>query len=183
MQVAPSGELELVSTHEQILGGPRGQTYLGCRFPAAPSYAREISRLARRVGEHLATRAVMTFVSRAGEEKYYVATDCLEAPQLRALGDVGLLALAGGRDLRFNAMMRTGGVFHMLSSVDELGRVGFTAIGNTRDEAGALYQHVRTTVLARAQAVVDSRRSTRQSSRSQLSSAALTVSGASWLTQ
>ena len=34
LRVTPLGEVELLSTHDQLLGGPSGQSYLGCRFPA-----------------------------------------------------------------------------------------------------------------------------------------------------
>ena len=34
LRVTPTGEVELLSTHDQVLGGPSGQSYLGCRFPA-----------------------------------------------------------------------------------------------------------------------------------------------------
>ena len=40
MRVTPLGEVEVLSTHDQVLGGPSGQSYLGCRFPADPGYAR-----------------------------------------------------------------------------------------------------------------------------------------------
>jgi hypothetical protein len=31
--------VEVLSTYDQALGGPSGQRYLGCRFPADPTYA------------------------------------------------------------------------------------------------------------------------------------------------
>ena len=34
LRVTPHGDVELLSTHDQLLGGASGQTYLGCRFPA-----------------------------------------------------------------------------------------------------------------------------------------------------
>ncbi|HEV3473540.1 MAG TPA: hypothetical protein VG408_10135, partial [Actinomycetota bacterium] len=33
VRIAPNGSFEIVSTHDQILGGPDDQVYLGCRFP------------------------------------------------------------------------------------------------------------------------------------------------------
>ena len=39
LRVTPAGEVELLSTHDQVLGGPSGQSYLGCRFPADFDYA------------------------------------------------------------------------------------------------------------------------------------------------
>jgi hypothetical protein len=32
--ISPSGEVHILSTHDQILGGPDGQIYLGCNFLA-----------------------------------------------------------------------------------------------------------------------------------------------------
>ena len=34
LRVTPLGKVEALSTHDQVLGGPTGQSYLGCRFPA-----------------------------------------------------------------------------------------------------------------------------------------------------
>ena len=56
LRITPLGEVELLSTHDQLLGGPSGQTYLGCRFPADFGYAREITREAAKIGERLAPR-------------------------------------------------------------------------------------------------------------------------------
>ena len=35
-----------ISTHDQVLGGPSGQVFLGCLFPAADDYRREITQAA-----------------------------------------------------------------------------------------------------------------------------------------
>ena len=52
--VLPGGEVEVLSTHDQLLGGASGQRYLGCTFPAAPEYARAITRHAETIGRRLA---------------------------------------------------------------------------------------------------------------------------------
>jgi hypothetical protein len=59
MRVTPLGALEILSTHDQLLGGPSGQSYLGCRFPADPAYATTITREAARIGERLAREGVI----------------------------------------------------------------------------------------------------------------------------
>jgi hypothetical protein len=59
LRVTPLGEVQLLSTHDQLLGGPSGQLYLGCRFPADPAYAALISREARKVGARLAREGVL----------------------------------------------------------------------------------------------------------------------------
>jgi pheganomycin biosynthesis PGM1-like protein len=59
LRITPLHEVERLSTHDQILGGPSGQLYVGCRFPADPSYAGAIMRDAARVGAHLAEVGVI----------------------------------------------------------------------------------------------------------------------------
>ena len=59
LRVLPGGEVELLSTHDQLLGGPSGQSYLGARFPADFAYARSISAEARTVGARLAKEGVL----------------------------------------------------------------------------------------------------------------------------
>ena len=57
--MAPLGEVEILSTRDQLLGGPSGQTYLGCRFPADFTYARLITIEAAKVGKRLARERVL----------------------------------------------------------------------------------------------------------------------------
>lgn len=59
MRVTPLGTLEVLSTHDQLLGGPSGQSYLGCRFPADPAYASAITGEAVKVGSRLAEEGVI----------------------------------------------------------------------------------------------------------------------------
>ena len=59
LRITPPGEVELLSTHDQVLGGASGQVFMGSRFPADPGYAAAISRHAARVGERLASRGVI----------------------------------------------------------------------------------------------------------------------------
>jgi hypothetical protein len=59
LRVLPGGAVELLSTHDQVLGGPNGQSYLGCRFPADFAYARDISEAAMVVGERLSREGVL----------------------------------------------------------------------------------------------------------------------------
>ena len=59
LRETPLGDVELLSTHDQLLGGPEGQTYLGCVFPANPEYATTITRDARKIGERLAKEGVL----------------------------------------------------------------------------------------------------------------------------
>jgi PGM1 C-terminal domain len=58
-RVTPIGEVEILSTHDQILGGPSGQIYLGCRFPADEAYRMQLQELGLRVGRCLAEKGVL----------------------------------------------------------------------------------------------------------------------------
>jgi PGM1 C-terminal domain len=53
------GEPQVISTHDQVLGGPTGQVYLGCTFPAADDYRLEIQDSGYKVAEALAQRGVI----------------------------------------------------------------------------------------------------------------------------
>ena len=59
LRITPLGVVELLSTHDQLLGGPTGQSYLGCVFPADTGYAALITREAAKVGRRLAKEGVI----------------------------------------------------------------------------------------------------------------------------
>src|SRR5205814_5339579 len=59
LRVTPLGSVELLSTHDQLLGGPSGQSYLGCAFPADSDYASLITREAAKIGKRLAREGVI----------------------------------------------------------------------------------------------------------------------------
>jgi PGM1 C-terminal domain/ATP-grasp domain len=59
LRVTPLGKVELLSTHDQLLGGPTGQSYLGCVFPADTAYASLITHEAAKVGKRLAKEGVL----------------------------------------------------------------------------------------------------------------------------
>ena len=59
LRITPLGKVELLSTHDQILGGASAQVFMGSRFPAHEAYASQISRSARAVGERLVERGVI----------------------------------------------------------------------------------------------------------------------------
>jgi hypothetical protein len=59
VNLSPFGEVAVLATHEQVLGGDNGQVYTGCRFPASPTYASELARYGRVIGELLAHRGVI----------------------------------------------------------------------------------------------------------------------------
>jgi hypothetical protein len=49
-RVNPLGQLEAISTHDQVLGGENEQIFLGCKFPADATYRLDIQELGRRAG-------------------------------------------------------------------------------------------------------------------------------------
>ena len=59
LRVAPTGEVELLSTHDQILAGPSGQTYIGARFPADRGYGPQIMAEAAKVGRRFAKEGII----------------------------------------------------------------------------------------------------------------------------
>jgi PGM1 C-terminal domain len=203
LEVTPTGDVEIVSTHDQLLGGHNGHSYRGCRFPADPEYAGAITALAGRVGRRLADGGVIgrcavdfvvvrddsdrwhpyaielnlrkggtthpfatleqltggnydaaaaAFSTAAGARKHYVASDHFSSPLLRRLGHAGLLDLMKRRRLGFDRVRHSGVVFHMLSALEPLGRVGLTAVGDTPDEAERRYEHARVVMLLAAAA-------------------------------
>jgi hypothetical protein len=59
MRASPLGDLELLSTHDQLLGGRSGQAYLGCVFPANVEYAGLITEEAAKIGRRLVKEGVL----------------------------------------------------------------------------------------------------------------------------
>jgi hypothetical protein len=191
LRVTPLGELELLSTHDQLLGGPSGQSYLGCVFPADPAYAAAISREAAKIGHRLEREGVIgrfaldfvvvrgeggewqpyaieinlrkggtthpfltlqfltdgrydaeraVFEAPSGRAKFFVASDHLDSPLYRAFTPDDLIDLVLRHRLHFDMSRQTGVVFHMLSMLPEIGRVGLTAVADSHAEADALYR-------------------------------------------
>ncbi len=200
LRITPLGEIELLSTHDQVLGGPSGQSYLGCTFPADPAYARAITEDALLVGRVLATKGVLgrfaldfvvvrrgrtwtpyaievnlrkggtthpfltlqfltdgryhpdtaLFLTPAGRERHLVATDHLEDPSLRGLRVDDLFDLVARSGIHFDQARQTGVVFHMISCITELGRVGMTAVGDSPASAQAVYDRAERVLLQEA---------------------------------
>lgn len=188
---SPLGDVELLSTHDQMLGGPTGQIYLGARFPAHPAYGPMIMHEAEKIGKRLAKEGVVgrfaldflvvqredggwdpyaieinlrkggtthpfltlqyltdgcydaetgVFYTALGHPKYYVATDALKDETYHTLTPTDLIDLASNYRLHYDHIAQTGVVLHMFSQVATLGKLGFTAIGNTPAHAEEIYQ-------------------------------------------
>jgi PGM1 C-terminal domain/ATP-grasp domain len=191
LRIDPQGEVVLLSTHDQILGGPACQVYEGCRFPAAEPYRRQIQEAARRVGEVLARRGVVSrfgvdffvgrrsgqtewevfaleinlriggtthpflalqfltggrldpesgaFLSVGGLPKCYRSTDNLKSESYRGLCPEDLIDITTINRLHYNHATETGVLFHMVGALSQFGKVGLTAIGNSPEQADAIY--------------------------------------------
>jgi PGM1 C-terminal domain len=80
LRINPLGEVQVVSTHDQVLGGPSGQIFQGATFPADAAYRSMLQDGGRRVGEVLADRGVrgrfgvdfLTVPKEGGHELYAV---------------------------------------------------------------------------------------------------------------
>src|SRR4029453_10609727 len=59
VELSPFGEVKVLATHEQVLGGDTGQLYIGCRFPANPAYVSELARHGEAIGKLLARRGAV----------------------------------------------------------------------------------------------------------------------------
>ena len=117
LRTSPDGSVFLISTHDQILGGPSGQVYIGCSFPAQDAYRPVIQGLALRIGRVLADHGV---VSRFGID-FMATRESSHSPwrvsaleiNLRVVGTthpfLALQFLTGGE---FN---QSSGLFHSLS--------------------------------------------------------------------
>jgi hypothetical protein len=53
------GEPQVISTHDQVLGGPSGQVFEGCTFPAVDDYRMEIQESGAKVAAVLAEHGVI----------------------------------------------------------------------------------------------------------------------------
>ena len=76
LRIGPRGDVFPISTHDQILGGPSGQVFLGCRFPARDDYRLGIQEAGEKVGHQLSAHGV---VSRFGVD-FLVHRDAPDQP-------------------------------------------------------------------------------------------------------
>ena len=80
------------------------------------------------------------FIAPSGREKHLVATDHLQDDLLRGLTIDDLFDIAVRHRLHFDQARQTGVVFHMMGALAELGSVGLTAVGDSRDQADAAFR-------------------------------------------
>jgi len=58
-EIFPTGRVEVLSTHDQILGGPDGQVFQGCRFPAQEAYRLKLQEMGEKIGQNLAHKGAL----------------------------------------------------------------------------------------------------------------------------
>ena len=90
-----------------------------------------------------------------GAAKFYRSTDSLQSDSYRGLTPEELFDIVTMYRLHYNQATGRGVLFHMLGALSEHGKVGLTAIGNSREDAEGLYASTleilnRESVLGRA---------------------------------
>jgi hypothetical protein len=58
-RINPLGQTEIISTHDQLLGGEGGQVFIGATFPANKAYNTEIAKMGKKIAEELRTLGVL----------------------------------------------------------------------------------------------------------------------------
>jgi hypothetical protein len=192
MRIGPGGEVLPISTHDQILGGPSGQIFYGCSFPAQEDYRLAIQRAGLDIGRVLSSHGVVSrfaidflvwrndpaaewmvtaleinlrmggtthpylalqfltggsldpasglFLSATGHAKYYRATDNLRSDLYRGLLPEDLIEILTVNKLHYSHGTESGVLFHLIGALSEFGKLGVTAIANSRQEVDELYR-------------------------------------------
>ncbi len=58
-RIDPLGNVDIISTHDQLLGGENGQVFLGAHFPANAAFRIEIAAIAKIIAEELKKEGVL----------------------------------------------------------------------------------------------------------------------------
>ncbi len=192
LRASPHGDVVAISTHDQILGGPSGQIFQGCVFPARDEYRLEIQEAGLRIGATLANYGAVgrfavdflvfrndceeewrvsaleinlrmggtthpylalqfltggqldpetgLYFSPSGHAKYYRATDNLYSERYRGLLPEDLIDILTINKLHYSHTSESGVLFHLIGALSEYGKLGVTAIANSREEVDDLYR-------------------------------------------
>ena len=97
------------------------------------------------------------FVSPRGTPKYYFSTDALKSHAYLGLLPEDLMEILTLRGLSFQPTTEKGVLFHMIGAISQFGKVGVTCVGDSREEADALYEWT-TSVLDREMGAGNGRR-------------------------
>ena len=63
VEIRPGGQVVVLATHEQVLGGASGQVFTGSRFPADSAYAAAVAEHTAAVARRLADRGALGWVT------------------------------------------------------------------------------------------------------------------------
>ena len=80
------------------------------------------------------------FVTPAGQQRCYYASDNLEAERYRGLTPTDLIDIAALNGLHFDGACQQGVVFHLIGALSEFGKLGVLCIGGSHEKAEALYR-------------------------------------------
>ena len=58
-RITPTGEIDIISTHDQVIGGNMGHVFIGAHFPANSSYAGKIANYGKMISEKLKENGVL----------------------------------------------------------------------------------------------------------------------------
>ena len=58
-RITPLGHCEIISTHDQLLGGDTGQVFVGAKFPASQEYAAELGKMGMKVAQAFRQKGVL----------------------------------------------------------------------------------------------------------------------------
>jgi hypothetical protein len=79
------------------------------------------------------------FFAPSGHTKYYRATDNLKSDAYRGLLPEDLIEILTYNKLHYSHGSEAGVLFHLIGALSEFGKLGLTAIANTREEVDELY--------------------------------------------
>ncbi|MGI9302906.1 MAG: peptide ligase PGM1-related protein [Gammaproteobacteria bacterium] len=189
-RINPLREIEMISTHDQVLGGPSHQVFLGCTFPAAEEYRLAVQDAGRRIADVLKARAALgrfsvdfisvpaagawkhyaieinlrkggtthtfrmlqfltdgaydpdtgLFVTRAGEPRFYRASDNLKNENYKRLIPDDLIDIAVEHELHFNTSTHEGVFFHLIGALSGYGKLGLVCVAGNPADASRLYK-------------------------------------------
>jgi hypothetical protein len=80
------------------------------------------------------------FHTRGGLNRYYYASDNLEAPHYRGLTPDDLIDIAVENGLHFHSANQDGVVFHLIGALSEFGKVGLVCVAESPEAAKRLYR-------------------------------------------
>ena len=150
-RITPMGETDVISTHDQVLGGESGHVFLGAHFPADKEYAITIGEMGKQVAKELKKYGVLgrfgvDFIS--VKENNTWKHSAIEI-NLRKCGTTHpclmLQFLTDGDEVSF----------HMIGALSQYGKLGILCIGATPGITMELYNKT-VKVLDREEIIISS---------------------------